>query len=283
MSAYIEFVIIDNFVITILIGAAAYRFLRVKICKMRLVLCGIIGTVMAVIYPFITLNNYILLAIKIVLGLVLSVVLFAKKYNFLKGFSVFMIITFMFGGLLIACGMMLYGNINDALTKPLGKIPLGVILGGAIILYVLIKKIFLRYHRLGDENSLIMDIKIEMCGKTITAKGFLDTGNKLYDVKTGLPVVIISAKTLLPYLEDSQIALLLGGRARELFYNKDAHYLSYSALGNLNGKILVTIPDKFTFYYNNKVNIINDVMVGLSFSKINYQAILHPSILSCIS
>lgn len=281
MVAYIEFVIFDNFFITLIIGCATYRFLRLRASWRRLIFAAVLGTVAAVVFPIIAFNMVTSVIFKLALGVVLSAILFVKRYNLILGAAAFLVITFMFGGLLFFIGLMVHGDIESALTKPISGVPLFVFIAAPAILYLLTKKLFLKHHRTGDLVNNIMNVKIEIEGKSIEVKGFLDTGNRLYDTKTGLPVIILSFKALLPHLKDEELALFIGGKSEKLFPH--AHYIYFSALGNEGDKILVLKPQKFTFYYNNKANILYDVMVGLSFSKItdslDYSAILHPCLL----
>ena len=108
----------------------------------------------------------------------------------------------------------------------------------------------------------------------------MDTGNRLYDVKSGLPVVILSAKSIVKKLSDSQVQSLVLGRGETL--QKNARYLQISTVGGSN-KILLLKPDEFRLYFEDGSNIIYDVAVGLTFSPLKdseqYDAILHPSLM----
>lgn len=283
METYIELVIINNFVLTAIIGAASYRFLCIKNSNIRLFLASAVGTVLALVFPLIKLHAVIITLLKIAMGLLLSVILFAKKCRFFKGFFSFMVITFMFGGLQFCIGMMIFGNVADALSKPATNIPIGIIVGGSALLYIFIKKLFITYRRLSDESHNIIDFSVELAGKKINAKGFLDTGNRLYDNQTGLPVVVLNIKTLLPYLSDGELTLMLSGNSEKLF--KNAHYISFSSLNNTGDRILVVQPDRFQVYFDKSKNILYDVMIGLSFSKLSggtteYDALLPPCIIN---
>ena len=64
MEVYIEYVIIDNFIIDMLILLFTSLVLGSKVGKLRLVLSTLIGVVGAIFMPFIYLPNIILFFIK---------------------------------------------------------------------------------------------------------------------------------------------------------------------------------------------------------------------------
>ena len=116
-------------------------------------------------------------------------------------------------------------------------------------------------------------------GRSIEGQGFIDTGNRLYDNLTGLPVVVIGIKTLMPYLNDEEISLLFTGHVENVF--KNARKMSCKSVGG-DSSIWLIEPEQFEVYSKDGENILYEVIIGLSFSSLsgeeNYNAILPPAI-----
>ena len=68
---YIEFVIVDNFVLTLLAGSAAARLCHKRVNIWRLIAAAAVGTVVAVFYPFLR-SSAAEFAVKLALWCVLS-------------------------------------------------------------------------------------------------------------------------------------------------------------------------------------------------------------------
>lgn len=281
MKVYIEVVIIDNFVLTALICVLSYRFLRLRVSRLKVFIVSLLGTLAAIFYPFIQLSPFLLLLLKLILAIIFSIILFIKKKNIFIGCGVFLTITFMFGGLMFALGLMMHGNVALALTMPLSNIPLGVIIVTGWTMTILVKKCITKFHRSSDTDSLTFLIDIVMNGKCVKLKGFLDTGNKLYDDKSGLPVIIAPISSLLPLFDEEMLKNIMINKGERL--GKNAHYMQVNTINENSTKILILKPDTIRLYFKDKVNIINDVVVGLTFSKLfglSSEAILHPALIN---
>ena len=281
MTVYVECVIIDNFSVTMLAALLSYRFLSVSVSKTRCVIASAVGTVVAVFYPLMNIHAAILILIKFALWIVLSLILFYKKCSLLKGAGAFLLITFFFGGAMFAVGLMVYADVNKALTLPLSHIPVGLFILGAIAFYVVFRHVVMRVKRISDARAFIADTEITVFSKTFKSKGFLDTGNRLYDEKTGLPIVVLNAKAALTLLDSDKLSAILNKHGEEI--SGDAHYIDYSTVGGKNNKILVLKPDEIRLYFGQTEHKIKDVMIGISFSKFGdlteYDVILHPAII----
>lgn len=280
MTVYVECVIIDNFSVTMLAALLSYRFLSVTVSKSRCVIASAVGTAVAVSYPLINAHALVLVLIKIALWAVLSTILFWKKCNVPKGAGAFLLITFFFGGVMFALGLMVYADVNKALSLPLSDFPIGVVILGAIGAYAVGRRVVMRVKRVRDSRSFVADTEITVFSKTFKSKGFLDTGNRLYDEKTGLPVVVLNAKAALQLLDTDKLSAILNKRGEEI--SDGAHYIDYSTVGGKSNKILVLKPQEIRLYFGQTEHRIKDVMIGISFSKFGdsteYDVILHPAI-----
>lgn len=281
MTVYIETVIIDNFFVTVLTALLSYRFLSVSVSKLRIVAASVIGTAVAVLYPLMNVHALILIILKFALCAVLSFVLFYNKCNVFKGAYVFLLITFLFGGTLFAVGLLVYADAQKALTLPVSEIPIGLFIFAALVLFFVFRRVVMFAKRIKDSRAFVADTEITVFSKTVKTKGFLDTGNRLYDAATGLPIVVLNAKAALGILDSEKLSLILGKHGEEIA--SGAHYMEYSTVGGKGGKILVLQPDEIRLYFGQTEHRIKDVMIGISFSDFkdctDYDVILHPAII----
>ncbi|MCI8596797.1 MAG: sigma-E processing peptidase SpoIIGA [Clostridia bacterium] len=274
MSVYIEPLIVQNLLLTYCIGATAYRFTRVKREWWRLLLTAMLGSAASLFYPLISLPAVLSAVLKIALGFALSAVLFAGKSGYLKGTAAFFIATFVFGGCVFFAGCLRYKSASDAFNKPL-SVGFCTAVISAIVLYNLFRAVCSVYHRKTDLSATLCRYSLTFCGKEIDGNGFIDTGNRLYDSVSGLPVVVLGIKALIPFISDNELTSLLSGRADRVF--KGARRLSCKSVSGVTDMWIVP-SEKFEVYFDEGKNIVYDVMVGLSFSQLaggeSYNAIL---------
>ncbi len=241
-------------------------------------LVAMAGSIAAIFYPFLALPLAVHIILKLALGVALSAILFVGKCKYVKGMLSFFSATFLFGGCVFFVGCMQYGNATDALTKPLSIGFFGVV-AASLALYAFVHFLSVSYHRRRNVRKCLLEYRMVLNGWVMEGSGFMDTGNCLYDMQTGLPVVIIGVKSLLPYLSDSQMSELFSGHADRVFAG--ARKMPCSSVGGKSALWLVE-PQQFEVYSGKDGHIVYDVMVGLSFSAIagdkTYNAILHPAL-----
>lgn len=281
MTVYIECVIIDNFSVTLLCSLLAYRFSSVSASKLRCLLASLVGTAAAVFYPLLRVPAVVLILIKFALCAALSFILFFKKCNVIKGAASLLTVTFFLGGIMFAIGYITYADVVKALTLPVSSIPIGVFIIGFIVAYFALRRAVMHIKRIKDAKNFIANTEITAFSKTFKSKGFLDTGNRLYDDKTGLPVVILNFSAALRLLDNDKLSALLSKRGEDV--GSGAHYIEFSSVGGQNNQILVFQPDEIRLYFGQTEHKIKDVMIGISLSRFgdctDYDVILHPAII----
>lgn len=276
MSVYIEYVIIDNIVFTYLICALSLRLARVGGRFWRNGCAAALGTAVAVWYPFLS-NTCLTLAIKAALCAAMTLIVFPPK-RFLRGVLSILAATFLFGGAVFFIGYIRYGNVQMALVLPPADFPIGLVLIPPLFIYALLRRLVLRRHKLSDCMDMTARMRVDYNGYSVDCKAFMDSGNRVYDGVSGLPVIVMSMRAGLKLLSDEQLTQVMLGKAIP-----GARFQEVSGLSKKN-RILLVRPKKIALYVGDKENIIDNVMLGLSFSKFNdveeYDAILNPAILS---
>ncbi len=257
MTVYIEYAIIDNLVIDYLLLKASLKLLRLKISRLRLIAAALVGTVFAVIFPLFKVTGAVAIILKIFLGEIMVLIAADHKsiFGFIKNFILFCILTFVSGGAIY--GLCYIFNFDFSVAD--GVLQLSTqadICFGAIIIvvYLILKSavyIFSASKRANDAAQFERTVSVFDGGETVRLSAIVDTGNRLYDGKSGKPVSIM-CKT-------AADKLILNGT----FKLKEAHYTEYSTIKG-RGKILVFEIDRLVIYCGESRNIIDNAMIGVS-------------------
>ena len=270
MEIYVEYVIIDNFIIDWLLLKSSLNCCKVKTGKLRLLIASLLGTAVAVLMPLFKLQVVFNIIIKILLGALMVVV--AGRYNgymqAVKTFFTFICLTMLSGGAIISCFYLagidytLYYNINYNSFLPIGISVLAVFL-----LTKFTVKSFQLLLKYKYTKPLIRKCEIHARGKKLTAYGFIDSGNSLVDTSSGLPIIVVS-KNLFKKLEYNAMLKI------------PVKTLSFSTVSS-ESIMKIYIIDKLVIYNGIEMNIYNNVLIGYSginFDKgVEYDILLHPS------
>lgn len=270
MPVYIEYAIIDNFVINYLIIKTATRCALVKTGFIKLAFSSAVGTAVAIFLPIFSLDGGYLIIIKITLALLMTLIsgkfLSLKKYFFT--FFLFVFFTFLCGGFIIALfNFAMIDYENYFLSGYDSIVPIGLTV---FIVYIASKGVVTAVTKLLKERNLrpfLRQCAIIVNGKKFIVKGFIDSGNGLYDSKSGLPIIVCS-NSLFEKLKKSNV-------------KKSVSKLQFDTVSGSSIMELFVI-DKLLIYNGIKVNIFNNVLLGVSpfgFNSNSYELLLHPSLI----
>ncbi len=259
MTVYIEYVIIDNVIIDYLLLKATFVFTGFSSRKCRLFLCAFLGAFIALVFPLVEINGLISTSLKIMSGLLM--LLLANNYKTLNAFFrctvVFFLLTFLSGGAVTG----LYNLLGVSLGTE--SVVASVILPVYLVLKLISKTIIYLYKRV-NITKFCYDVKLFYKDKSIMAKGFLDTGNNLYDKENA--VILCSNDFAKEFLGDSIV-------------NTKFNKLTVSTVAGEKTNLCFKV-DKFILYIENKEHIFNYITVCIAdFNSDEYQIILHPALL----
>ncbi|MBE5731359.1 MAG: hypothetical protein E7350_05395 [Clostridiales bacterium] len=264
MSVYIEYVILDNFVFTLLICYISYKIMREGARIGRCLSATAVATAVAVFYPFIK-STFWAVAVKIGLCGLMCVILYIKLPKFFLRSSVFLLSTALVGGVQFMLGFAVYGDACKALTHPISELPLSLFFIPPIILFFIAGKILARLNAHRLRQNYIYEIRLHTGQNSIKIRGLIDTGNS---VKAERDVVFINSVTALE---------LLGSRFFNVLTEKDNSMDIHTASGN---KKIILFDAKMQLYLSKDEHIFMDVQVGISDVKHrDYEAILPLSVL----
>ncbi len=257
MTVYIEYVILDNFVIDYMLLKATFALINTRVKKGRLLFCAFLGAVVALIFPIIQVHTLILTVIKIALGLLLPLI--ATKYKSAKRYYItavlFITLTFATGGAIIGAFNIFGLSYSNELSVALMFLPV----------YAVIKAIVSAVKFIYRRKEVIKNVRrvtLSVGRERVEAEGFMDTGNMLFDGDT--PVVVCNKELA---------TKLINGLPK-------MGKLEYATA---DGKAEMTVIKnvELRIYFSDGQNKIYKVSLGVARGDIGmgYDVILHPTLM----
>lgn len=260
MTVYIEYVLIDNFIIDYCLLKVTFGLTNSPIYRFRLALCSALGGGFALLYPIINLPIVLLTLLKLSFGGLL--VSLASKYKsgreYYVNLLVFYAYTFITGGAII--------GLSNILSIPLGTESSVAFM--VIPVYFTLRAlngVVKYFYKRKETLARVYDLEITAYGVSVKAKGFLDSGNGLYDGDS--PVIMC----------DIEFA--------KRFFTAQPNKIKIKTLeiSTVNGisKNPSFKIDEIKIYDGDKRNIYNNVTLGVSKFSVGdgYDLILHPALI----
>ncbi len=257
MIVFIEYVLLDNFIIDYLMLKATFNLTGITVKKRRLFLSAFLGAIIALIYPIMQSLGVLSTLIKILTGLL--IVLVAGKFNSKKAFYInvviFFVYTFITGGVILGIFSLFEIPTSTEISVALMVIPVYFALKGLneVVKYFFSRKTVANYT---------YKVKLVMYDNSLIFNAFLDTGNGLTD--NGEPVIVCDKKV---------VTKLLGKNITKVKLKKLNVITATGQSQNLAFKL-----DKLILYIDDKENTFNNVSVCVSKQPLgaDFDIILHP-------
>ena len=221
-------------------------------------LCALFGTAVALIYPLIYTLTIVSVVIKVLTGLVMVLLsVNGKTFRvFYINALVFFCLTFLTGGAIVGAFNLLNISYSSEVFLSIAFIPAYFVIKGvtAVIKYL---------YRQKEIVKAVYSVEITLGQRKVALKGFMDTGNGLYDGDRA--VVIANKKTALD---------ILGG-----FNGVNLKRITVRTVSGKRQNLAFEI-DQIKIYIGDKANIHNKVTVCVTPTEIGdgYDLILHPAL-----
>ena len=193
---YIEYVILDNLTIDLLILWLTLRTLRERVPRLRLVLSAALGTAGACVMPLASLPPPALFACKIALS-VAMILLVRGKRKFLLYILCFYGYTFALGGAAVGLFYLLrteFGVSDGALRYEL-EVPIGLILAAVALTALAATRLVRTVRRIREREGYYRQVRLFLGECSAEATGYVDSGNLLSH--RGSPVILADVPTVL--------------------------------------------------------------------------------------
>ena len=274
MKIYIEYLLIDNTIIDLLIIWFTSAIVGIKFDKSNICVSTAIGVAGVVVLPLISIRPLYLIIFKIGVGLFM--VIFLKKYANFRQFLIVCIAlftsTFLFGGVCYGIVSMLGLNASGSQILINGyDFPISIfVLIAGLYFYLILKLI--NYLKIRSKlTNFYFDVTIKQNNNNYHLRGYLDSGNKLTDGES--PVVIMPFKQFVKIFKDYPVEKVPLGSAPN-----NPHYISTCSVGDKN-KLLVIDVEEVHIKNSEKNKTYTNVKLGIS--KVNFSSdfdlLLHSS------
>lgn len=253
MVVYIEYVVIDNVVIDGLLLSLVQKCFHRKRNKPRIFLASLFGAATACVFPLLSLSFVPAIALKLLCGFVMSLLSCRCESvrQYISNYLLLLLLTFLSGGAVYAvCHA--FGVSFDLLSGAYGgEVCLGGLLAFVYLLSRAIGKVAMSLYRKKTIFPFLRDCEVVIGEMSFSVKGFIDSGNTLFDRKSGLPVILASPELSVRLRTSGALA---GKRASEMYFS------------TVSGKdcVPVYVLEKLKIYCEEETNIIYNVAIGLS-------------------
>lgn len=189
MEIYIEYVLIENFLLDATLLYLSLKAVRRKIRYKRLCLAGALGAIFALFYPFLILPPILSSALKVAVGLLLCLIAFGGIKNKKDGGRYalnavyFFLFSFCFGGAILAV-FPFTADMGIGKVSPVCVFSTFTVL--AVIALALLKKLYRRYA----VERYVYPCIVRCLSREVKAFGFYDSGN--FAEHNALPVCFLS-------------------------------------------------------------------------------------------
>lgn len=191
-TIYLDVLFLLNFFVTWMLFMATKKLLNTACSKWRLLAGSLLGGIYSLLI-LLTLSPWELTLIKLAMGLSLVFAVFWRRrqgWFFWKLCLCFFLVNFIFAGFMTALWLFVAPAgmqfANGVVYFDISALTLALATAAAYLVLSLFSAVFNRRNRKGEEQELILSLE----GRQVSLRGFADTGNKLCDIFTGLPVVI---------------------------------------------------------------------------------------------
>ena len=283
MTVYLDVVFMENVLMNYIIIFATGVVIKAECKKWRILAGSLVGAVYTVVMYLNIIPIYSNFIMKLVLSVVIVYIAFKTKSvkRLVKNLIIFYLVSFIFGGCVFALMYFLQPQMAEIRNGVfVGAYPLKVALIGGFVAFIILQVSFKLVKNKFSKKDMIYDVDIFINENQVKVRALLDTGNLLKDPITGFPVIVVEHKSLSKVLPEKvldNLDKILGGDIDELTKNEKFNktisrfrMIPFSSLGKQNGLLLGIKADKICIISDEKVDIVNDAIIGIydkSFTK----------------
>lgn len=277
MIAYLDLIIIENFIMNFLMLYTTGKILCRTLCRWKISVASIIG----VLYTFslyINLPIIIINVSKVFMAAILMKISFNTKNikGLIKETIVFLVISFIYAGCSLAFIYLFKPKVVYIVNGVIigGNLVFEIVIFSAIVSFLLIKicSKFVKLKQRFTKKDMICNLKIVNGSKGIKIKAFIDTGNLLSDPISKSPVVVASfdeIKSLFSKECLNSITSLMNGMViNSETYDSKIRTIPYSSIGNNRSMMIAYKVDYIEIEHGEETKRIDDILIGLSKEKL---------------
>ncbi|HHV38789.1 MAG TPA: sigma-E processing peptidase SpoIIGA [Tepidimicrobium sp.] len=297
MYIYIEYLLIENIIVNLIILYVTKGITRTETSKFRIFIAALIGSLYTLVAFFPPLQFMVKFSIKFSISVLMIILAFnpARLKLFLKQISAFYMVSFAFAGSVIGIFYILNNSLNFTNFSFNSQEQLVKFLVIGIALAIILIKYILSFHRgRFSRERCITNMIIELNDQKVELLALIDTGNSLKEPISQLPVVIV---------EYGALKGILPGLIRDIYsYGKELdldimihmmekvgeeisfRLIPFKSIGNDNGILIGFKPDRIRVNLDDELKELrSDIVVAIYNDRLaedeEYRGLLHPEIL----
>lgn len=284
MIIYLDILMIVNLFINYFLLLATMMLSHLQKRRLRILGGAALGSIFSLMIFLPDLNFWITWLLKLTLGGLLVFVTFGIQplRIYCKNTLIFFVVNFLFAGVM----MLLWIGIRpDQMFFHNGVVYFSIsplfLVFSTIISYLVIKGVYwILYRRVNKEQ--IIAIMIEESGKKIQMFGLNDTGNRLKDPFSGLPVTVCEFSAVSELIPEEFHSFFLDPTKAEISslnqhpWRRKIKVIPYATVGE-KGIMAAFEPDGFYCYKNEKMQKA-EMLIGVTSARLSdgeYQAVIH--------
>ena len=197
MVVYIEYVVMDNIIINYILLWLTCKISNKSTARRNILFSAMLGAIFVVFMPLISDIQIVLILYRLVVGAIMTLIVvgIGGVRRFIAYYIVFVVLTLLFGGMLIAIL-----SIFDIIYTTSGliflnfEVPLSIFVLPIYLFAILVWKVFKYISGCVHKYGLYYDVVVVIGDNRHKYRAYLDTGNDLVDIN-GTPCMVIDLKT----------------------------------------------------------------------------------------
>lgn len=282
---YVDVLIVLNIFINCFLLLSTEIFTKEKAKAYRLLLGALLGGVYSLVVFLPEMGVFLNIITRLATGAVIVLASFGFKTRkrFFKLFSMFLVMTFLFAGLMIALWVIFKPNgmlLNNSTVY--FSVSLPVLAVSTAVCYVVIRamaRLFLK----NKPQSTVYDFTLEAFGKSLCGRAMLDTGNTLCESFSGYPAVVCTYDFLKEVLPEEGKAFFSGEvlsleKIADENLRKKVRIISYRTVSN-EGILPAFKPDKLKIKRHSECDkLYIAVVAGKRYINESFDMLLNPNL-----
>ena len=290
MTIYLDILFLNNTLMSLAILWAVGKFLKLNIKWLKLIFAALFTNLYTIFIIYLRVNNFgTSLPIQILLNIIAAITMIYISYDindiryFLKTLGILYLITFFAIGSSLSF-FYIYG---------INPFKAGCLISGIIFLWLIGQYGWRLLQNKNTPKEFLVDLTVIINNESISVKGLVDTGNKLYDPLSQLSVIIIELEYFKDFFCNSLKEKLVQNKGgiinqvsllSEYDWENRIRVLPYNVIGQDNGMIIGVRPDLvFVNYAGDKMKI-EKILIGITDKSLDYEgeynALVNPEILN---
>ena len=266
MVIYLDVLLFENFIVNFFLIHITAQTIRVKLKLVWHVISAFLGSLYVLVLLYPSLSIFTSLPFKLLAALI---IIFLAFRNIKIIFNLKATVIYILYSILLA-GMCFFIELNKSYQADMASIiyefSYKKLLLALMIFYIILYRVVVYIKDRKDIEGLIYEVNIKTKASFKTVKAFLDTGNKLKEPATNLPVMIVDKS----FFDDMDTK------------NCDKYYIPYKVINGYRGRLEGFRPEYIEIKVKGNMQK-REVIIALSEGKLcefnEYEALLSRGII----